>query len=348
MKITLENYPQTAAGLDTSQLDAADRGVHSNLLEFGAELVEDYPPDALEKVAKWISRVNRMMEGSGGGRSDDNGPAKPAPRAKKEPKPRAPRQPAAKKEPAAKKQPAAKKTAKEVAGGNVAALSVAVKLLRSFLTILGKQVTTDQVAAKLRSIQNAMVTKQITKTSPHSSLVDAAQDFLLLAVQHMTPSDSVKLTVADEKLLAKIVGAAGGEAVYESVAILKSFVRLSGRQATETQLKNLLKRTVSPRLKEGDPFQDEIKAVQVALKAAKPDAVLRSKPVGLAGIHQNRLAGLGALIRTVDWYATKHRRSRTAAKKKTPRKASSRRPKASPKRPRPPRLAPAPRLTAEW
>ena len=204
-------------------------------------------------------------------------------------------------------------------------LDTAVALIKGFVKLMGHPVKGNLIESKLRAIQTAMLNGTVTKSTPHAKLVDEAQDFLLKCVAAVrSATEKVTLEVKDAALFAKMVGVAGGETVFESVAVLKAFVKLSGKVVTQRQIDNLTKRVASDKIKDSDPFQSEIKAAYAALKAAKGGKVLNPAPVGLAGIHKSRLSGLAGVMRTVDRYAVRPVIKRgVTPKKKAPRKATT-------------------------
>lgn len=342
MKITLDNYPTAAVNANTSDLSPEQLGLHKLLLEFGSELTDD--DDTTRREAQLLVD---LLNGNSGG-SQAPAPAR-KPTTPRTPKPAAAKKPAATprtRKPAAAKQPAAAKAEKTTraakakpapAGGNVRGITTAVALIRGFVGLLDKSVPGSRIDAKLRAVQQAMLDGHVTKQTAHAKDVDQVQDLLLKAVSKMgtsaKPTEMVTLTLGDEALRGKLIGIAGGEQQYESVAVLRAFVRLSGKKATQAQLTNLLRRTASPKIKDSDPFGDELRAIHDALKKAKPDAVLNQAPVGLSGVHRDRLSSLAGLVRTIDRHTARPRRaSRPAAapKKKVLRPAANRkRPSAS-------------------
>ena len=320
MKITLDNYATAAAKCDVSMLSPQQKVIHDNLLEFGREVI-DGDAASERQAAKLIELLNGQSGGAQAAPKKAPAPRnKPADQAPAADKPAT----AAKKTTGTRKPAAAKPTP---AGGNVRNVTVAVSLIRSFMQMVGKKVPVSRIESKLRAVQAAMLNGSVSKSTPHAKDVDTVQDYLIKALKHVGGAQKTTeftMEMSDEATKAKLVGIAGGEKVFESVAVLRAFVRLSNKVATKTQLDNLLKRLASPKIKDGDPFQEELKAVHAALKAAKPDKVLAPTQVGLSGTQKSALSGLGALLRTVDRHVSASRTVRaknavaTVAAKKKP------------------------------
>ena len=354
MKITIANYPDTAGSLDISQLSKEDQGLHEQLLMFGQEIADILPADALAEMEDLVATVNRIMNGSGSGAPAPKAPAPKAPRA---PRAKAEAKPKAEPKPKAEAKPKATKASTSAATkGNVRGISKAIALIKGFVTTISKPRTKDYIDMKLRGIQRAMLDGSVTKATAHAKEVDECQDYFIKALRNWpkpAPAEGMNLNITDDAKRAKLVGLAGGEVVFESVAVLKAYLSLVAQQkpVTQTQLDNLQKRTIGPKITENDPFKLEIKAIQVALKAAKPGKLVNAASVGLAGIHKSALAGLKRTVTTIDAYKAKGKsRTGTATKKKAPRKAVAKRRVArkAPAGARRPFLSQRPSILAEW
>jgi hypothetical protein len=169
------------------------------------------------------------------------------------------------------------------------------RFVQRFVEMAGKPVKLDQVATLLRSVQTAILKKQIRKTSKHSEAVASIQQ-LLVSVCNKAAGSIVQIDVPQPDL-ARLIGIAGGEQVYPSVSILKRYVRLQGKVVDRKVVESLLndiksKWKDSSAISSRDPLRNKVLEIK---KSLGPLLKKGSGTLTLT-IGEQQLRGLGEIL----------------------------------------------------
>ncbi len=207
------------------------------------------------------------------------------------------------------KKPAKEKTVKPVRPEprRVRFDSPAVQVVRSYVALHGKEVPVKRAVNQLKKLQKLVLEQRIRKADPLAKEVVGIQTDLLRLCNQYAETEMVTVEIGPADDLARLLAAAGGEAVYQSVKALKSFVNAQGgintvgRPITLANLQLLRNKLASKAIKADDPLRVEVdnalNDVQDAIDSG--DTRLAAKPTGLSGVgHSRDLAGLlGAIDR---------------------------------------------------
>jgi nucleoside-triphosphatase THEP1 len=155
-----------------------------------------------------------------------------------------------------------------------------------------KSKSVEMVERLLRSIQKAIKTKVVTSKDPHAEAIASIQKKLVPMLNKLdSKAETVHFKInADE--LPKFVQIAGGERVFSSIALIKSFITMQGRKVSIERMVRLSDRMTgflkSAKAK-SDPFTALVKDLQKELgKAIKTGGELDFQSYALSGL----LAGL--------------------------------------------------------
>ena len=102
--------------------------------------------------------------------------------------------------------------------------SIAVRLLRRFLAIHGKTINRRKVSTLLRSLQRAIVGKEIRKTDRNAELIEQMQIALVQMLDSAWDSATVEF---DAKALAALQKSVNSEKQSQTVTLLRAYVRLN-------------------------------------------------------------------------------------------------------------------------
>lgn len=111
--------------------------------------------------------------------------------------------------------------------------STAVKFLKRLLAMDGKPIDWRKVETLLRSLQKAIVSKEIRKTDRHAKLIDRMQEALVIIVNEVNRRE-VKVLNLDALSRQKIVEAVNSEVQSKALTLLRAYVAL---HQTEDKMK---------------------------------------------------------------------------------------------------------------
>lgn len=103
--------------------------------------------------------------------------------------------------------------------------STAVKFLKRLLAMDGKPIDWRKVETLLRSLQKAIVSKEIRKTDRHAKLIDRMQEALVIIVNEVNRRE-VKVLNLDALSRQKIVEAVNSEVQSKALTLLRAYVAL--------------------------------------------------------------------------------------------------------------------------
>jgi len=172
-----------------------------------------------------------------------------------------------------------------------------VSLIRRYAAMHGKVRTRVQLLRLLSSLQKAMVEKRIRKTSPYATEVLQIQDQLIGAIERMR-GEAAEIAI-NEKKLERYREIAGSKRIRESVALLKRFLSLHGKDGVKekaVRLRDAMRRAIDQdKVKSDDPYMVRLAAARMALQRYI-DGMADTPKVQTAELNGIRgLLGLGAV-----------------------------------------------------
>lgn len=163
-----------------------------------------------------------------------------------------------------------------------------IKFIKRFVGLHNKVKTANAILSFVKSLQKSIVQKLICKTSPLAKEIRYIQDHLIDAYNKM--KGDTKFSIS-EKELAKLVVISGGEEVYPSINIIKRYIGMQGKEIDGNKIGLFIKAIESAlkrdKVKEGDPYQDKVKAILNSLKKLKTGqkpSIGKAELNGLEGI----------------------------------------------------------------
>lgn len=166
-----------------------------------------------------------------------------------------------------------------------------IGFIRRYVNLHGKVVSRKRLLSFLTSLQKAMLEKRIRKTSPYAPQMMTIQDQLINVIKKM--EDQVEINIS-EKNLAKYKEIASSERIRESIALLKRFLSIHGREGMEekaSMLKAAMEKKVKQRkITKEDPYAERLQAAYSSLASFLKD----KKPV--PQITEEALAGIISLV----------------------------------------------------
>jgi hypothetical protein len=213
------------------------------------------------------------------------------------PKPVAkPRQAASK----AAKQPTPKTRRTKVDTGNakpVEKIEEEIRFIKRYILLHGKTKNHTQILNFINALQKAIIEKRIRKTSSYASQITYIQDSLIRLYNKMGNTIEIKI---NDATLTEMLAIAGSEKVRLSVAYMKRYVGIQGKQITKEKaekLYNLIAGAINKKkVPAGDPYIERMKRVLQSLrtfmKSARKNDTLHIHQAVLNGIH-DALNGCG-------------------------------------------------------
>ena len=143
-----------------------------------------------------------------------------------------------------------------------------IRFIKRYTLLHGKVKTKKQILTLLASLQNAILKKQIRKTSPFAKEIDHIQDELISLLSFYGKSeDSVIEIEIDKKSLEKYKSIANSEKVMTAVRLIARYNRLAGKQNVKRKADTLLK-SIKNALDKGkiDNYKENIKQIHDSLE----------------------------------------------------------------------------------
>lgn len=160
------------------------------------------------------------------------------------------------------------------------------KFIKRFVGFHSRVKTRSSILNFIKALQKAILQKLISKKSPFVKEIRGIQERMVAFYNKM---DHENLFIIPDKDLIKLVSIAGGEQVFKSIEVIRSFIGLQGKELEENKLKNFIKK-IEGLLDKGkigndDPYQEKVKLILKTLRKLVPgkDSVNLSK-VELSGL----------------------------------------------------------------
>lgn len=166
-----------------------------------------------------------------------------------------------------------------------------LRFIKRYILLHGKEKTDAQILNFINALQRAIVEKRIRKTSSFAEQVNYIQDSLVKTYNKMGSSTIIKIR---DTVLSEMMQLAGSEKVRLSVAYMKRYISIQGKQITKekaAKLYNLIAAAINKnKLPANDPYMDRMKRILTSLKTfsktASKDDTLHIHQAALNGIQE--------------------------------------------------------------
>ena len=192
-----------------------------------------------------------------------------------------------------------------------------IRFLRRYVAMHGKVKTRIAVVRLLSSLQKAMMEKRIRKTSPYAKEIMQMQDQLIKAANRMGEAAEINITKAN---LAHYREITSSQRIRDSIALLKRFVAIQGREGVQDKAKRLIaameRMVKNNKVSKDDPYSarlnDAYKSLKLYMREKKTTPEIQSGELngiyGLLGMtpssashaSSRKTKGLGSVMSSAD------------------------------------------------
>ncbi len=161
-----------------------------------------------------------------------------------------------------------------------------VKFIKRYVGLHNKVKSPNAILTFIKALQRSIVQKLIRKTSPLSDEIEMIQTKLVHVYNKMKGEESFAI---NEKDLNRLVAIAGGEEVYPSIAVIKRYIGMQGKdddKKINSFLKYLESLVEKKKLTKDDPYADKVNTIYKSLRQRTGSKISISKAElnGLEGI----------------------------------------------------------------
>jgi len=164
-----------------------------------------------------------------------------------------------------------------------------IKQVKKFAALNDRVKDQNQILNILKGLQRAITGKLISKAkSRFIKEIDRIQNMLIKLVDVVDGKRPIEI---DPKFLSQLVQIAGGEKIYYSITLIRSYIGMQGkeldREKTDAFIKRAEKALESGRVGKDDPYLYRLKSIISSLKkrqGKEPVAVSKAELNGLKGI----------------------------------------------------------------
>ena len=261
--ITVNNYLNQAAAIDFSTLPEPLRKGDDLARKALQNSGQTYKSNETIKrvVDTFLEKLNAYLK------------ANPQPTEESIPEPKAaPALPRVKKEVVKPALRAAKpmttvKVAAKVESKAVELIPEEIRFIRRYVAMHGKVKTRTSVLQLLSSLQKAMIEKRIRKTSAYAKEILQIQDQLIKAADRMGEAAEISITKVNLDRYREITSS---ERIRDSIALLKRFVALHGREGVQDKAERLIasmeRMVKSGKVIKDDPYSARLNEAYKSLK----------------------------------------------------------------------------------
>ena len=192
-----------------------------------------------------------------------------------------------------------------------------IRFLRRYVAMHGKVKTRIAVVRLLSSLQKAMLEKRIRKTSPYAKEILQMQDQLIKAADRMGEAAEINITRANLEHYREITSS---QRIRDSIALLKRFVAIHGREGVQEKAKRLFASmehmVKSGKVSKDDPYSARLNEAYKSLKLCIRDkkktpkiqsgelngiyGLLGMPPSGSYSPAPKKSKGLGSVVSSAD------------------------------------------------
>ncbi|MBO9565532.1 MAG: ATP-binding protein [Niastella sp.] len=297
--LTVQNYFDKIKGIDFNALpDTLQKG-HAFVIDMTGNTnnwQDYYESDSIkETVDIYLAALEKHIGKERMDKGKSTSDSKPADRRNTSPKgaPSKKKKPAAPPKPskAEPELPAKRVTVSTSNAKPVEHVGEELKHIRKYVLLHGKEKTADQILNFINALQRAIVEKRIRKTSPYATQIKYIQDSLIKLYNKMSGTITVQIR---EKILHELLEIAGSQKVRLSIAYLKRYIGIQGKQITKEKAEKLLHLVIgaldTEKIPNNDPYIDRLKKVMTSLQsyiqATNTPEVLKVQEATLNGIQK--------------------------------------------------------------
>lgn len=183
---------------------------------------------------------------------------------------------------------------------NVNSLTEEIKFIRRFVGLHNKVKSPNSILSFIRALQKSISQRLITKFSPYVKHISYIQDTLIEFYNKMKGDKKILI---EESTLATLMAISGREKVYPSVAFIKAFIGMQGKEISEEKRQQFLKRlnnaANNKKIFPNDPFAEKLQKIYTYLKSRYRSgdrvAFARAELSGLSCICKNYDKSLGTI-----------------------------------------------------
>jgi pantothenate kinase-related protein Tda10 len=143
------------------------------------------------------------------------------------------------------------------------------RFIKRYLLLDGKVKTKSQILNFIKSLQKAITDRQIRKSSKYADVIEKMQNNLVKLYNTTSESiEGIRISL-ESKAINELQNIVGDKKVRLSVTYIKRFIGLYGKETKEkvTRLQNLIANAIEKgKIKSSDPYFEQLKTVQKALK----------------------------------------------------------------------------------
>lgn len=277
--INRTNYSKETKTIDFSKLPKEIKDVHVDFDAYNEFYNEDQ--DIKEMIDLYLDKLNELVK------KKDNQEPKSKKKSKAKPTIKAnPTKP--KPEKTKPKVPGTKLKSNENFK-HVEDISKEIKFIKRYLSLNGKTKTKKQILTFLASLQNAILKKEIRKTSAYAKQIQHIQSELISLLSFFGKSDDSVVSISiKSKTVEQYKELSNTEKLMPSIRLISRYNRLQGKSDVKIKAKNLLKSIVRE-IDKGNitHYQDEIKEIKKALEdyVSVGTPVLKVKDENLKGFN---------------------------------------------------------------
>ena len=157
-----------------------------------------------------------------------------------------------------------------------------VVFIKRYLGFHNKTKTLSSILTYIKSLQKAIIQKLIRKSSPFAPDIRAIQNQLVNTYNNARNKNEILFTIPKTEL-PRYVSIVGGETIYKSIAIIKRFIGMQGKNMEAKQIDTFLKFIQKSAITKNDPFHSKVEAIVALLKKTKT-GTLKISPQELNGL----------------------------------------------------------------
>lgn len=188
-----------------------------------------------------------------------------------------------------------------------------IRFIQRYVEMHGKVRSRLMVRRLLTSLQKAMLEKRIRKSSPYAKEITQIQDQLIRCLNRMGDQADIQIT---KKYLSHYKEIASSKHIRESVALLKRFVRMHGRENVQNNAERLAmameQMVKSGAITKKDPYAQRLNEAYKSLKLylKENEGAIKVQAGTLNGIHgllgvqpvpvEKKTSGLSSVVSSED------------------------------------------------
>ncbi|MFN3405858.1 MAG: hypothetical protein ACK40G_17315 [Cytophagaceae bacterium] len=161
-------------------------------------------------------------------------------------------------------------------------ISESVKLIRRYAAFHDKEKPISTILNLIKAIQRAITKKIIRKSDKYASEIISIQEKLVMTYNDYSDQEKLKIQI-NEADLSRLVAISGGESVYPSIGLIKRFITMEGKKASQEQIKSFI--AAASKIQNEDPYYSKIQSLIRLLSKIKSGGIVKVESSELNGIY---------------------------------------------------------------